>query len=624
LLDESVDALAEALQHRATFSHACLLLLDESCNSIALRVLLDETGLTQLETNLPSFVGNDACLVALLADPTLATLTVEAETLASLVLNPQALVPSHAVVLPLLAHGQVMGCLALQRPAPFAIDELTWLATVAPVVALAMTNHRLQLKHQTQHGREFLINRLTMAIRQSLDINQILATAAEELSQVMGVSRCIIQSYPSTLALEALLASQDVATEGVQSFTYQLSGVASLQAGYLPASGVAPFERAVFKLRAPTLGQPHTLNPFVLDDTRDCPALLLKETSTTFLVDNQIKSLAVFPILLGADLVGSITLHQCDTYRSWLTQDLDLFRTLAEHLGVALAQARLFDEVAQKNEQLNATLAQLQQAQTQLIQSEKMAVLGQFVAGIAHEVNTPLGSILGNNNTLLSCMERLANELTATPWPTETPPLPPSLEPKRVELMTHLLKLNRLACHRIDETVKNLRNFARLDESERKVANLHDGLNSTLLLMRSSLPKHLTLVKAFAPELPSLSCYPGLLNQVFMNLIVNALHAMAEVEQPQLTLTTAYHAATANQTGTLSISIADNGKGISPEHLSKIFDPGFTTKGRGVGTGLGLALCYRIIEKHGGTIAVSSVVGEGTTFILTLPLVHSA
>jgi two-component system, NtrC family, sensor kinase len=618
LLDEALDGLALALVEALPYEAASVILLDDSCNSVTLRALLDTTGLVSLHTNLPSFIGNDVLLRQLLqqSEPLVVPSNALPAAADSLAWHPDLpLEQAHTLMLPLRAHGQVIGALTLQRQGEaFTPAEANVLSTLAAVVALAMTSHRLQVRHQTQHGREFLINRLTMAIRQSLDIKRILVTAAEELSQVMGVSRCLIQSYPTA---QAATAEADTANQ-VQSFTYHLSGVAPLGPPYLPELGLAPFEQAVFALRAPNPDQPDSLNPFVLNDVADCPACLLATLPPTLLADNQIKSLAIFPIVLGYELVGSITLHQCDRVRSWLALDLDLFRTLAEHLGVALAQARLFDEVAQKNEQLNTTLGQLTEAQTQLIQSEKMAVLGQFVAGIAHEVNTPLGSILGNNNTLLTCMQRLAEALAANPWPVSaTSPLPAPLEPKRLELMTHLLKLNRLACQRIDETVKNLRNFARLDESELKVAHVHDGINSTLLLMRSSLPSALVVNKVFGADVPPVACYPGLLNQVFMNLIVNAVHAMADTPYPTLTLTTSV------EQGELRVSLADNGKGIAPEHLDKIFDPGFTTKGRGVGTGLGLALCYRIVEKHDGRLSVVSQVGQGATFTLALPLRRS-
>jgi signal transduction histidine kinase len=149
-----------------------------------------------------------------------------------------------------------------------------------------------------------------------------------------------------------------------------------------------------------------------------------------------------------------------------------------------------------------------------------------------------------------------------------------------------------------------------------KYADLHEGIDSTLLVMRSSLAPHVKILKEYATNLPQIQCYPGLLNQVVMNLVINATHAMSEMPKGTLTIQTSY----LPETETVKIALSDTGTGITPEHLTRIFDPGFTTKRRGVGTGLGLALCYKIIEKHKGVIQVDSVVGEGTTFTVEIPV----
>jgi signal transduction histidine kinase len=191
--------------------------------------------------------------------------------------------------------------------------------------------------------------------------------------------------------------------------------------------------------------------------------------------------------------------------------------------------------------------------------------------------------------------------------------------------MDSLLSLNRLAGSRIQEIVRNLRNFARLDESELKCVDLREGIESTILLLQSSLEPRVQLIRRYGPDVPPVQCYPGLLNQVFMNLLVNAGHAIGEAmadpavppDVPMtITITTFWDAASE----TVSVVIRDTGKGIAPENLAKVFDPGFTTKGVGVGTGLGLALCYRIVEKHGGRISVESAPNAGAAFTVRLPL----
>jgi signal transduction histidine kinase len=158
--------------------------------------------------------------------------------------------------------------------------------------------------------------------------------------------------------------------------------------------------------------------------------------------------------------------------------------------------------------------------------------------------------------------------------------------------------------------VRSLKNFARLDEAERKKVDIHEGIESTLTLLQHQLKSRITIVKRFG-DLPEIECFPNQLNQVFMNILVNA--AQAITNRGTITVTTS------KQEGAVKISISDTGVGIPPEHLSRIFDPGFTTKGVGVGTGLGLSICYKIVQDHHGTIEAESS-NTGTTFTITLPM----
>ena len=176
---------------------------------------------------------------------------------------------------------------------------------------------------------------------------------------------------------------------------------------------------------------------------------------------------------------------------------------------------------------------------------------------------------------------------------------------------TSVVAISRDACQRIDQIVRTLRNFARLDESERKSADLHEGLDSTLTLAAHLLKNRITVQREYG-DLPHVLCYPNQLNQVFLNLIVNAAQAVEGAG----TITIR----TRRADGSVVVEISDTGCGIPPENLTKIFDPGFTTKGVGVGTGLGLAICYRIVANHQGRIEVESTVGAGTTFRITLPI----
>jgi signal transduction histidine kinase len=169
---------------------------------------------------------------------------------------------------------------------------------------------------------------------------------------------------------------------------------------------------------------------------------------------------------------------------------------------------------------------------------------------------------------------------------------------------------NEVATERITKIVWSLKNFARLDEAERKPANIHEGIESTLTVLQHQLKNRIRIVTEFG-DLPEIVCHPNQLNQVFMNILVNASQAIAV--RGTITIKTW------RESDTVNVSIADTGTGISSEHLSKVFDPGFTTKGVGIGTGLGLSICYKIIKEHGGDIEVESS-EAGTTFIITLPI----
>jgi signal transduction histidine kinase len=235
--------------------------------------------------------------------------------------------------------------------------------------------------------------------------------------------------------------------------------------------------------------------------------------------------------------------------------------------------------------------------QAKVVQQGKMAALGQLVAGVAHEINTPLAALVSNNDLFARAFERLRAQLT---------PPPPELD-----VLQSLVAVNRDAGARITEIVRTLRSFARLDEADRKAVDLHEGLESTLLLCAHLMKGGISVVRDYGALRP-ISCHPNQLNQVFMNLIVNACQAMGETGQ--LTLRTRA------VDDRVELQIEDTGCGMSLEQQGRIFDPGYTTKGAQLGTGLGLAIVYQIVEHHGGEITVESQAGRGTTFTLRLPV----
>ncbi|MBP0018613.1 MAG: HAMP domain-containing protein [Cyanobacteria bacterium SBLK] len=288
-------------------------------------------------------------------------------------------------------------------------------------------------------------------------------------------------------------------------------------------------------------------------------------------------------------------------------------------------------ELKDKNEDLQATLIKLQKTQTQLIQNEKMASLGQMVAGIAHEINNPVNFIYGNLRHLEAYATNLLDllQLYDKEYPQETPAIAEEKEEIDIEFLQEdlpkVLNSIQIGTQRIREIVVSLRNFSRLDEADRKQADLHEGIESTLLILQNRLKAksnrpEIQIAKEYG-QLPKIECYPGQLNQVFLNLISNAIDALelgaiaGEIEKPTIRIHTMLKEKFA------MVCIVDNGPGMSEETRRKIFDPFFTTKEIGKGTGLGLSISYSIaVERHGGELSCISSLGNGAEFIVSIPI----
>jgi signal transduction histidine kinase len=262
---------------------------------------------------------------------------------------------------------------------------------------------------------------------------------------------------------------------------------------------------------------------------------------------------------------------------------------------------------------------ELQETQGKLVQSEKMASLGMLVAGIAHEINTPMGAASSMHQTLVRAAERLRQSLDADS----------SMDPETRRAMQKSLAViddaNRVihsGNERVVDIVKRLRSFARLDEAELKRVDIHRGIEDTLGLLEGEIKDRIRVTRRYG-ELPEIACFPAQLNQAFLNLLVNAKQAITDPSplggggspraMGEITITTS------RVDDRVLVEITDTGEGIPEEHLPRIFDPGFTTKGVGVGTGLGLSICYQIIRSHRGEIRVASEVDKGTTVTVVLP-----
>jgi signal transduction histidine kinase len=249
-----------------------------------------------------------------------------------------------------------------------------------------------------------------------------------------------------------------------------------------------------------------------------------------------------------------------------------------------------------------------ERAKAQVIQNEKMASLGLLVAGVAHEVNTPLGSIHSNNDTISRAIDKIKG-LLEEKGSLDAPEKRGTMT-KMAGIVQEVCRNTSAATDRLMNIVGSLKNFARLDEADLKDADIHEGLESTLTIVQHQFKNRIKVEKQYG-KIPRVRCYPNRLNQVFMNLLVNAAQAIPE--RGTITIKTSARA------NVVRIAISDTGTGIPAENIPKIFDPGFTTKGVGVGTGLGLGICYQIIQDHRGKIHVESGDG-GTTFTIELPL----
>lgn len=293
--------------------------------------------------------------------------------------------------------------------------------------------------------------------------------------------------------------------------------------------------------------------------------------------------------------------------------------------------------VAERTAELETALENLKRTQSQLIQDEKMASLGQLVAGVAHEINNPVNFIRGNLKPAQQYVQDLLGlvALYQQEYPQPTPLIQAEIEDLNLAFLTEdftkLLASLRIGTERIHNIVRSLRNFSRLDESEMKQVDIHEGIDSTLLILSAKL-KPITITKEYG-ALSLVECLPAQLNQVFMNLLANAVDALLDAsendsdsmtdkssEQPEIRIQTQF-----TEDNCVQITIADNGPGIPAATLSHIFDPFFTTKPVGMGTGLGLSISHQIVtERHRGRLTCHSEGVQGTAFVVTIPITQQS
>lgn len=318
-------------------------------------------------------------------------------------------------------------------------------------------------------------------------------------------------------------------------------------------------------------------------------------------------------------------------------QEAELIARVTTHIKLHQLTQNLEKQVEQRTTELKAALEQVQQSQAQLVQSEKMALLGQLVAGVAHEINNPINFIHGNLIHVQKYIEdllsfvRLYQQHSASSAP-ELQNAAANLDLEYIQQdLPKILMSMRGGTQRIDEIVRSLRNFSRLDEAEWKAVDIHEGIDSTLLILQHRLKNkaerpEIQVIREYG-QLPLVECYAGLLNQVFLNILTNVIDLIEEESAKrsyqenhnnpgQITIRTSV-----SEDRWVQIAIVDNGFGIPKELQKRIFDPLFTTKSINKGTGMGLSISYQIItEKHQGKLICISTPGKGTEFIIQIPI----
>jgi two-component system, NtrC family, sensor kinase len=474
------------------------------------------------------------------------------------------------------------------------------------IIALIGSWRHVQAFEQTRTraAQEALLNRLTTRIRESLDLQTILQTTVSELATLAQLDRMLFAWYDEQTQIFEVVCECPDQNQGNQ---YQFEGDCPLVACFQQT------ERVQFcPIDAPTQ-----------------PALTLPTGAYV-----------AFPLPSQDGRAG----YLIGSYSHPLNQDeQELLQAVADQLAIAITQAHLYTQAQTQVTLLNDALTRLKQAQLRLVQSEKMSSLGQLIAGIAHEINNPVNFIHGNllhaSQYTQDLLELIALYQKHCPDPTQI--LRDKTEDIDLEfLSTDLPKLlvsMQVGAERIREIVRSLRVFSRLDEAEVKDVDIHEGIDSTLMILQNRLkakPGHpeIEVVKHYG-KLPLVECYAGQLNQVFMNIISNGIDALEEYREQKIGEADSNEKMqpsritikTSVEEKYVRVLIADNGPGISSEVQSRLFDPFFTTKPVGRGTGMGLAISYQIIaERHKGQLRCNSTPGQGTEFVIEIPICQIA
>jgi predicted ATPase/signal transduction histidine kinase/tRNA A-37 threonylcarbamoyl transferase component Bud32 len=489
----------------------------------------------------------------------------------------------------------------------------------------------------------------SQAIAGEIQLEQLLSTLMQVMLENAGAEKCVLLLLKDQLEIVAVASFR----EGKIFSQTAVSGESTVP---LEQSQVVPLTVLNYVKR--------TLEPLVIDDI----ATQSRFSTDSYITKYRPRSVLCTPIINQGEWIGLLYLENQLTARAFTRDRLEVVQLLTTQAAISLKNAQLYtdlskttaelqqantqlagysrtleEKVAERTSQLNAKTQQLEEAfknlqttQAQLIQNEKMSSLGQLVAGIAHEINNPINFIYGNLTPANEYIDDLMYLLQCyrQHYPNPTPQLQAEIANIELDFITEdlqkLLNSMQVGAERIRDIVSSLRNFSRLDEADIKVVDIHDGINSTLMILQhrfQAKPERpaITVIKEYA-QLPPIECYAGQLNQVFLNLLMNAIDAL---ESSLINGKTSHNlyikiCTRVSELNQIQICISDNGIGISEDIKPYLFNPFFTTKAVGQGRGLGLSISYQIIvDQHQGNLECESIFGDGAKFMITLPIQHN-